>query len=112
MDRHAIDKSLQAVADDPPGTGLSDQVRTAPGARLVVEVSDNGRGIAEDLLNDIFVPFFTTKPGGGHRARARPANSARPRRQPGRISSSTGREQVQASAADSIIAGRSIDLAG
>jgi len=31
---------------------------------FVIEVSDNGRGIEEDLLRDIFVPFFTTKPGG------------------------------------------------
>ena len=31
---------------------------------LLIEVSDNGCGIEEDLLDDIFVPFFTTKPGG------------------------------------------------
>ena len=31
---------------------------------LIIQVSDNGRGIEEDLLEEIFVPFFTTKAGG------------------------------------------------
>lgn len=31
---------------------------------LLIEVSDNGFGIEDDLLEDIFVPFFTTKAGG------------------------------------------------
>ncbi|NEZ65114.1 GAF domain-containing protein [Leptolyngbyaceae cyanobacterium CCMR0082] len=31
---------------------------------LVVEISDNGRGIPEDVLASIFNPFFTTKPVG------------------------------------------------
>lgn len=29
-----------------------------------IEVSDNGPGIARELMEDIFVPFFTTKPQG------------------------------------------------
>jgi signal transduction histidine kinase len=35
----------------------------APDA-LTIEIHDDGPGIDEDLLEDIFVPFFTTKPGG------------------------------------------------
>ncbi|GAA3998471.1 sensor histidine kinase [Hymenobacter fastidiosus] len=32
--------------------------------RVVVEVKDNGSGIPADLLDSIFVPFFTTRPSG------------------------------------------------
>jgi len=32
--------------------------------RVVVEIVDNGRGADEDTLERLFVPFFTTKPGG------------------------------------------------
>ncbi len=32
--------------------------------RITIEVSDNGPGIKEDILNKIFVPYFTTKPEG------------------------------------------------
>jgi len=31
---------------------------------LIIQVSDNGRGIDDELLDEIFVPFFTTKAGG------------------------------------------------
>lgn len=32
--------------------------------RVVIEVSDNGSGIAADVLDSIFIPFFTTRPHG------------------------------------------------
>ncbi len=32
--------------------------------RVVIEVDDNGPGIAKDIAQKIFVPFFTTKEGG------------------------------------------------
>ena len=31
---------------------------------VVIEVADNGPGVAEDIASKIFVPFFTTKDGG------------------------------------------------
>ncbi len=31
---------------------------------IVIEVSDNGHGVADDIASKIFVPFFTTKEGG------------------------------------------------
>jgi nitrogen fixation/metabolism regulation signal transduction histidine kinase len=32
--------------------------------RITIEVCDNGPGIEEDILNKIFVPYFTTRPDG------------------------------------------------
>jgi len=34
------------------------------GDALIIQVTDNGNGIEADLLDEIFVPFFTTKAGG------------------------------------------------
>lgn len=51
-------------------TSLEDAPRVSLKARLnrrnnvVVEVSDNGPGVADDMAKRIFVPFFTTKEGG------------------------------------------------
>ncbi|MFC2101897.1 PAS domain-containing sensor histidine kinase [Bacteroidota bacterium] len=32
--------------------------------QMVIKISDNGRGIPSELMDDIFVPFFTTKQSG------------------------------------------------
>lgn len=32
--------------------------------RVIIEVKDNGRGIPADVLDSIFIPFFTTRPNG------------------------------------------------
>ena len=32
--------------------------------RVVIEVKDNGTGITADVLDSIFIPFFTTRPNG------------------------------------------------
>jgi len=39
-------------------------VGAAPGRHVVIEISDTGRGLAEDEKPHIFEPFFTTKPVG------------------------------------------------
>ncbi|MEI6456272.1 MAG: ATP-binding protein, partial [bacterium] len=31
---------------------------------IIIDVEDNGPGIPETIKDDIFVPFFTTKPTG------------------------------------------------
>jgi signal transduction histidine kinase/CheY-like chemotaxis protein len=41
--------------------------RLAPGTYVCVEISDNGCGIAAEVLPRIFEPFFTTKKEGNHR---------------------------------------------
>ncbi len=33
--------------------------------QVVIKIADNGRGADDDVLERIFVPFFTTKPGQG-----------------------------------------------
>ena len=38
--------------------------RPARGGRLCIEVSDNGPGVPDDLIADIFTPFFSTKSKG------------------------------------------------
>ena len=35
-----------------------------PGTTTLIEVTDNGPGIPHDMLEDIFIPFFTTKNKG------------------------------------------------
>src|SRR6266699_3254935 len=43
------------------------EVRLAAGAYVCVEISDNGCGIAPEVLPRIFEPFFTTKRDASHR---------------------------------------------
>jgi nitrogen-specific signal transduction histidine kinase len=43
------------------------ELRLSPGTYVCVEISDNGSGIAPDVLPRIFEPFFTTKNSTAHR---------------------------------------------
>lgn len=62
--------SLQAARGAGPTPEIHLRVRTVPGApgsaseRLLLEVQDNGPGIAAEDLDRIFDPFFTTRPPG------------------------------------------------
>ncbi|HKI68404.1 MAG TPA: ATP-binding protein, partial [Verrucomicrobiae bacterium] len=42
-------------------------VRLVPGTYVYVEITDNGDGIAPDVLPRVFEPFFTTRKGANHR---------------------------------------------
>jgi signal transduction histidine kinase len=35
-----------------------------PHKQVIIEVTDNGRGISEEIIESIFTPFFTTRKGG------------------------------------------------
>jgi two-component system nitrogen regulation sensor histidine kinase GlnL len=65
--------ALQAMEDEPgtlaitTRTQLDRRLTTADGRQvpvLLVEIADTGPGIAEDLLEKLATPFFTTRPGG------------------------------------------------
>ena len=61
-----LTNAVQAMPTDRlDGNEISVVARADGGARVVVEVRDNGRGVPPDALGRIFDPFFTTKPGVG-----------------------------------------------
>lgn len=55
--------AIQAV-EGRPGAWVRLRARSGPFGRPVVEVTDNGPGLLPEVREAIFVPFFTTKPGG------------------------------------------------
>ena len=70
-DRHLLEQVLinlvlnaaQAVAQT-PDPRISLLAWPDEQERVIIEVRDNGSGIAADILDSIFVPFFTTRPSG------------------------------------------------
>lgn len=53
-----IDNSIDAVAEN----GEIEITCYTKGQSLVMTVADNGEGIAEEVIGDIFMPFYTSKP--------------------------------------------------
>lgn len=58
-----LTNALQATVDGRAGVVRITAARR--GGRVEVRVSDNGRGMTEDVLRRVFEPFFTTKGVGG-----------------------------------------------
>ncbi len=59
--RNIIDNSLDAT---PQGGSVTISARREDKKWLCISVRDNGKGMPEDVLKKIFVPFFTTKEKG------------------------------------------------
>ncbi len=55
--------AIEAMKDS-PRRELVVRTRRSDARLVLVEVSDTGPGIAEDMARQLFVPFVTTKPGG------------------------------------------------
>ena len=55
--------AIQAVADQ-PGARVILSARMDERGRVLIQVEDNGPGILPEVLDKIFIPFFTTKKGG------------------------------------------------
>lgn len=77
LEEYAPDRPLPTRrSDDPPGVSYAhlrrsstasvrDSARIEPGTRVVrVLVADTGTGIASEHLDEVFDPFFTTRPPG------------------------------------------------
>ncbi|MFO7842690.1 MAG: ATP-binding protein [Bacteroidales bacterium] len=58
-----LKNSLEAVSRESGKIKLSGYYKTKNG-KTVLEIKDNGIGIAPELKNQIFIPFFTTKENG------------------------------------------------
>jgi two-component system, NtrC family, nitrogen regulation sensor histidine kinase NtrY len=57
-----IRNAMEAVRDH-PAPHIQIELKTDAGGTTII-VRDNGRGIPPDQIDDIFVPFFSTKAGG------------------------------------------------
>lgn len=57
-----IRNSLEAMGEREHGQII---LKSGPRhGKALLEISDNGPGIPEDIRSQLFIPFFTTKPGG------------------------------------------------
>ncbi len=58
-----VKNAIQAVTGrEDPSISLSSKIDES--GRVIIHVADNGPGIPKDMLDKIFIPFFTTKENG------------------------------------------------
>ena len=58
-----IKNSIQAL-ENKTNTQIKVRLRTTGKSKTIIEIEDNGKGMAQEVMNQIFVPFYTTKPDG------------------------------------------------
>ncbi|WP_439107726.1 sensor histidine kinase [Congregibacter sp.] len=59
---NVIKNAMEALQGTPlPRISLSARLDYG---RTIIDVADNGKGIPEDLIDDVFIPFFTTRRDG------------------------------------------------
>lgn len=55
---------VNAIEAMEPGNGILEVATNGEDNKCVVEITDNGYGMTEEQLNNLFEPYFTTKPDG------------------------------------------------
>lgn len=55
--------AIEAVANQPDAE-INLHARFDPSSHIIIQIADNGPGMTEDVLEKIFIPFFTTKKSG------------------------------------------------
>ena len=58
------DNAAQAIPEGRANTNEIHVVTRFDGERVAIEIHDTGSGMPPDVLDRLFTPFFTTKPGG------------------------------------------------
>jgi nitrogen-specific signal transduction histidine kinase len=77
---NVIVNALESLPDRSRSVKVSATGGSLPASRIIVQVEDQGKGIAEDVMAQIGEPFFTTKakavaPGWACRSRRRSSKS-------------------------------------
>jgi len=55
---------INAIEAMKPGHGILSIIAEKMDTKIIVKVSDNGKGIEEENLDKLFDPFYTAKQGG------------------------------------------------
>jgi len=61
-----VGNAIDHAFDGPDGRSIHIRLRPLPPFQVEIVFSDNGRGIAPDVLPHVFEPFYTTLRGAGH----------------------------------------------